>query len=186
MLDNVESVTGQGAAVSWWYALRGLWESALRLNELMHVSWDIPGTTQPVWKRGRLPVIEIPHTMQKNATEDSIPLLPGFESLLLETPPVDRSGWVFQPMSLQGLRGRSAKTERLAVDWVKRILSRIGKPAGVVVEPENRRTGGRRGGVGVDYLMILQLGSAFCSSAMPVAVILVRESHLSTRRSFVP
>ena len=52
MLDKVESVTGQGAAASWEYTLRGLWESALRLNELLHVSWDISGTIQPVWKKG--------------------------------------------------------------------------------------------------------------------------------------
>ena len=121
--------------------MRGLWESALRLNELLHVSWDISGTIQPVWKKGRLPVLQIPHAMQKNATEDSIPLLPGFESLLLETPAAERSGWVFCPMSLPGRRGRSAKTERLTVDWVKRILSRIGKAAGVVVEQKPRHTG---------------------------------------------
>jgi len=30
----------------------------LRLDELMHVSWGIPGTIQPVWKDGQLPVLE--------------------------------------------------------------------------------------------------------------------------------
>ena len=33
------------------------------------------------------------------------------------------------------------KPERLAVDWVKRILSRIGKTAGVVVDEGDPRTG---------------------------------------------
>ena len=54
VLDKVESGAGQGAAASWEDALRGIWESALRLNELLHVSWDISGTIQPVWKKGRL------------------------------------------------------------------------------------------------------------------------------------
>ena len=188
MLDKVESVTGQGAAASWEYTLRGLWESALRLNELLHVSWDISGTIQPVWKKGRLPVLQIPHTMQKNATEDSIPLLPGFESLLLETPAAERSGWVFRPMSLQGLRGRSAKTERLAVDWVKRILSRIGKAAGVVVEPENRHTGRA-----VKYASAHDLrrscAERLLDARVPpltIARVLRHESWETTRRHYAP
>jgi hypothetical protein len=40
MLNAVASVVGDDAAESWKYALRGLWESALRINELMRVSWD--------------------------------------------------------------------------------------------------------------------------------------------------
>jgi len=34
------------------------------LAELMHVSWDLPGTIQPAWQHGRHPVLLIPHAMQ--------------------------------------------------------------------------------------------------------------------------
>ena len=88
MLAAVEPVVGAAAAASWKYLLRGLWESGLRLDELMHVSWDNALVIMPIWRAGRHAVLHIPHSMQKNATEESIPLLPGFEQLL------DRkSGW---------------------------------------------------------------------------------------------
>ena len=73
MLDKTAGVVGLEAADAWRYILRGLWESALRLDELMHVSWDKPGTIRPIWPAGQLPVLDIPATMQKNDTEESIP-----------------------------------------------------------------------------------------------------------------
>jgi integrase len=132
---------GDEAAGSWRYLLRGLWESALRLDELMHVSWDIPGTIRPVWKDGKLPVLDIPAAMQKNDTEESIPLLPWFEAVLLETPPKRRRGWVFNPMSLQLRLGRRVRHKRPAAEWVGRIVSRIGEAAKIEVEPADERTG---------------------------------------------
>ena len=94
LLDSTEKVVGSKAAESWRFVLRGLWESALRLDELMHVSWDQMGAIRPVWKENRLPVLNIPASMQKNDTEESIPLLPWFEAIILETPPEQRRGWV--------------------------------------------------------------------------------------------
>lgn len=73
----------------------------------MHVSWDKPGAIRPVWKDGKHPILEIPAAMQKNDTEESIPLHPWFEDVLLETPAGQRTKWVFNPSSLQPKRGRS-------------------------------------------------------------------------------
>ena len=39
---------------------------------------------------------------QKNDTEESIPLIPGFEELLLETPEAEQFGWTFNPMEVAG------------------------------------------------------------------------------------
>ena len=135
MLTETVMVTGEQAAASWRYVQRGLWQSALRIDELMHVSWDIPGTIQPEWKRGRLPVLRIPDDMQKNATEEAIPLLPWFESLLVETPEEDRTGWVFNPLSLQLRLGRRVRHERFKSEWVAKVITKIGKAARVIVEP---------------------------------------------------
>jgi len=87
MLAVTPDVVGEQAADSWRYVLRGIWESGLRLDELMHVSWDDANEIQPVWQDDRHPVLRIPHDRQKNATEESIPLLAGFETILGETPP---------------------------------------------------------------------------------------------------
>lgn len=137
LLGAVEAIVGAEAAPSWKYLLRGLWESGLRLNELMHVSWDNPLVIMPVWREGRRPVLHIPHAMQKNATEESIPLLPWFEQLLLETPESERTEWIFKPMSLQLKRGREPSEERPEAEWVGKIISRIGEKAKVVVRPED-------------------------------------------------
>jgi len=141
MLDSTAVEVRAAAAESWRYILRGLWESALRLDELMHVSWDIPGTIRPIWRDGKLPVLDIPASLQKNDTEESIPLLPWFEAVLLETPPEHRTGWVFNPMSLQPRLGRKVRHRRPDTEWVGRVVSRIGRQAGIIVEQADERTG---------------------------------------------
>ncbi len=141
MLDATAEVVGDEAAESWRHVLRGLWTSALRLDELMHVSWDRPGTIRPILGGSQLPVLEIPAAMQKNDTEENIPLLPWFESLLMETPPDKRSGWAFNPRSLQLKLGRQVVNHRPDAEWVGKVIARIGKEAGVEVEPADSKTG---------------------------------------------
>ena len=135
MLAATQSVVGPAAAESWRYLLHGLWESGLRLGELMSASWDDANMIRPDWPRCGEPVLEIPHAMQKSDTEESIPLLPGFEAVLLQTPENRRDGWVFDPVSLQTKIGRSSRHGRLDAEWVGKVISRIGKKAGVVVLP---------------------------------------------------
>lgn len=136
MLDQVQGVVGADAEDSWKYLLRGLWESGLRLGEILNMHWSDEQFIVPKWQRGALPVLAIPAPMQKNATEESIPLLPGFEALLLETPEAEQFGWVFNPMSLQSTLGRAARHERASVEWAGKVISRIGKRAGVIVRPK--------------------------------------------------
>ena len=141
MLEATAGVVGDEAAESWKHVLRGLWESALRLEEMMHVSWDLPATIRPVWKDGQLPILDIPAAMQKNDTEENIPLLPWFESLLLETSPEKRRGWSFEPLSLQLRIGRKVRHHRPDAEWVGKVVARIGEAAGIVVEHADERTG---------------------------------------------
>lgn len=141
MLKAVSEVVGEPVSESWTHVLRGLWESALRINELMNVSWDKPGTIRPKWKAGIHPCLEIPAAMQKNNSDEEIPLLPGFEKLLLETPPERRTGWVFEPKSLQLKLGRRVRHQRPDADWIGKVISRIGKAAKIVVEEADAKTG---------------------------------------------
>ena len=135
MLDVTSKVVGREAAESWKYLLRGLWESGLRLGELLEVHWTDWQHIVPIWNAGAYPVLAIPHDKQKNATEEAIPLLPGFELLLQETPADLRDGWCFKPASLQSKVGRKPRCERLSVEWVGKVISDIGEKAGVIVEP---------------------------------------------------
>jgi integrase len=141
MLEVTRQVVGTEASESWKYVLRGLWESALRLDELMHVSWDNANSLRPVWQKDKLPVLVIPHSLQKNATEEEIPLLPGFEALLLQTPKEKRHGWVFEPLSLQIKEGHGNQCTRLQPDWVGKVISRIGKKAKIIVNPADETLG---------------------------------------------
>lgn len=140
-LMAVPEIVGEAAAPSWKYLVRGLYESALRIDELMHVSWDLPNTIRPLWPEGEHPLLEIPAALQKNDMEESIPLLPSLESLLFETTEAERTGWIFQPASLQMRLGRKPKQSRPTTKWVGKVLSRIGEQADVVVRPADEATG---------------------------------------------
>ena len=141
LLQATATVVGDSATESWKHVLRGLWTSALRLDELMHVSWDKAGTIRPVWGQGPFSILEIPAAMQKNDTEENIPLLPWFEKVLSETPQEQRRGWVFNPQSLQTKTGRKVRHQRPDAEWVGKVISRIGKEAKIEVEPADARTG---------------------------------------------
>lgn len=141
MLDASASVVGDEPADWWRHILRDLWESALRLDELMHVSWDRPGTIRPVWQEGKHPVLDIPAAMQKNDTEENIPLHPWFEAVLLETLEAQRIGWMFNPASHQLKLGRGENHPRPDAEWMGKVIGRIGKEAGIEVEPAAERTG---------------------------------------------
>ena len=141
LLKCTAAEVGTEAADSWKFILRGLWESALRIDELMHVSWDQPGSIRPKWIEGKLPVLEIPAPMQKNDTEEDIPLLPAFEKLLMQIPKKERTGWIFDPLSLQLKLGRKVRHQRPDAEWVGKVISRIGKRAKIEVAPADPRTG---------------------------------------------
>jgi integrase len=188
MLAATAVIVGDEAAEAWKHILRGLWTSALRLDELMHVSWDRPGTIRPVWKDGQLPVLEIPAAMQKNNTEESIPLLPWFEALLLETPAEQRHGWVFNPRSLQSKSGRKVRHQRPAAEWVGKVIARIGKKAGVEVEPADERTG-RPTKYASAHDLRRSCGERLRNASVPPLVICRVMRHSSwetTRRHYAP
>lgn len=138
LLMSTEAIVGPAASESWKHTQRGLWASGLRLGELLHVHWTDERYIVPRWDAGPWPVLAIPAAMQKNATEESIPLLPDFEALLLETPEADRTGWAFNPLCLQELKlgSKKARLSRVAsVGWAGKVIADIGAKAGVVVQP---------------------------------------------------
>ena len=188
MLAVTAEIVGEAAVDSWKRVLVGLWESALRLDELMHVSWDQAGTIRPVWNEGKLPVLSIPASMQKNDTEETIPLLPGFEKLLIETPSEHRRGWVFNPQSLQSKVGRYVRHPRMDAEWVGKIISRIGKKADVVVEPADVRTG-RPTKYASAHDLRRSCGDRLRNAGIPPLVICRAMRHASwetTRKHYAP
>ena len=188
MLLATPTVVGDVAAPSWKHVLRGLWTSALRLDELMHVSWDRSGAIRPVWGRGPYPVLVIPADQQKNDTEEDIPLLPWFEQILLETPQEQRRGWVFNPQSLQLKLKRKVRHQRFDAEWVGKIITRIGKEAGIEVEPSDERTG-RLTKYASAHDLRRSCGERLRNAGVPPLVICRVMRHSSwetTRRHYAP
>jgi integrase len=92
-------------------------------------------------RESRLPVLLIPAEMQKNDTEEAIPLLPWFEAVLTETPPAERTGWAFNPLTLQSKFKWGKRVGRLKPQRVGRVIGEIGERAKVIVAPSNPKTG---------------------------------------------
>jgi integrase len=136
MIKATDAVVGTAAAPTWRYVLRGLWESGLRLGELLRVHWTNQAYIVPAWPDGEYPILTIPAAMQKNDTEESIPLLPGFAKLLRQTPEDQRSGFAFDPLSMQRKAGRELSRDRIGVEWVGKVITKIGTKAKVVVVPK--------------------------------------------------
>lgn len=145
MLEACETVCPKSPE-SWQFLLRGLLESGLRIGEAMNLSWDDDSRITPLRTRGGGYLLRIPARMQKSRKGQTIPTTPGFASVVDEIEHERRTGWVFNPAPL----GHSQR--RLSKRWVEKVISKIGKAAGVVVSDNGkpasahdlRRTFGQR------------------------------------------
>lgn len=133
LVAAVPAVVGEPAADSWQLLLRGLWWSGLRLGEALALRWD----QQPggVWVilDGRRSVLAFDAGAQKSGKVQLVPLAPEAVEMLA---PIKRpQGYVFKP---QRIRGSGA----MARDKLKagKIISDVGKTAGVLVEPATGKT----------------------------------------------
>jgi len=127
MLAKVPEVVGPEAAPAWSHYLRGLWTSGLRLSESLELWWDREDRLLPTFPKKGRPMLRIPAELEKGHSDRLLPMAPEFAMFFAETTESDRTGAVFK---LPGIRGRSTE---LRSKWVGKILSKIGKAAGVRV-----------------------------------------------------
>ena len=117
----------------WLFFLRGLWLSGLRLGEALQLSWDRDAGLSVEIRDGR-PFLRIKAEAEKGFKDRLIPTTPDFGALLMSVAEGDRHGRVFR---LNGLvTGQPITPKR-----VSRIISAIGKKAGVVVNKEQGKFG---------------------------------------------
>jgi integrase len=102
MIAATPAVVGEGAAPSWTFTLKVLWESAFRIDDVMHFSWDDLEQIHPIRPRLRSqhPTIAIPSS-QKNRKNEEIPMLPGLTNLLMSVPRSRQTGWIVQPEPIE-------------------------------------------------------------------------------------
>jgi integrase len=116
---------------TWQRYLRGLWLSGLRLEESLAVSWD-PSAPFAVDLTGKRLRFRIFAEAEKGNTDRLLPMTPDFAEFLLQTPEEDRHGPIFTILGLQ--TGRPITGKRIS-----KILTKIGKKAGVVVDRRIKR-----------------------------------------------
>ncbi|MBC8357012.1 MAG: site-specific integrase [Planctomycetes bacterium] len=106
------------AAPVWHHYLNGLWLSGLRLEESVALSWD---QDEPfcIDLTGRHPRFRIYAEAQKGRRDQFLPMTPDFAEFILQTPVDERHGSVFK-------LGKEPNV-------VSRVVSAIGKTAGVIV-----------------------------------------------------
>ena len=114
------------AAASLRHLLTGLWLSGLRLGEALKLTWDQwgDGIRVRVDSDGDVCLL-IDAEDQKNRQTMVYPVIDEFARFLLETPPEERTGFVFNP---RGSRGSSRKVKPVS-SWI----SAIGRKARVKV-----------------------------------------------------
>ena len=124
MLAATPKVRPQDAA-TWKQYLRGLWLSGLRLEESLVLSWD-DDSPFAVDLSGRHPRFRIYAEAEKGHEDRFLPMTPDFAEYLWVIPHDQRSGTVFK---IDGLQTGEPMTPKR----VGRVISAIGKKAGVVV-----------------------------------------------------
>lgn len=126
MVEAAPSVVGDARAPSWQYLLRGLYLSGLRLGEALGLSWDY-GAGLSIDLSGEFPALAIRAEAEKGQRDRILPLAPEAAELILKTPEADRAGYVFAPEAAR------KHGPRLRLDRVSKVITSIGKSAGVYV-----------------------------------------------------
>jgi integrase len=120
------------AAASWQHLLRGLWLGGLRITEALELHLNDEEKMR-IDLSCRHPMLRIPAEAEKGHKDRLLPMAPEFAEFLLQTPPAQRAGYVFNPKSIRADKlGR-----RLASQQVQRVIGIIGRLANVKV---NERT----------------------------------------------
>ena len=125
MLSATAGVVGDSRADEWKFYLEGLRLSGMRLEESLNLWWDQQGMIQPLFPKNGQPLFLMPGELEKSHTDRLLSMAPEFALLLKAVPENCRIGPVF---SCRGKRGR-----RLGGNQVSKIISKIGKAAGVKV-----------------------------------------------------
>ncbi len=133
IIAAVPHVVGEVAAPFWIRYIRGLWMSGLRLQESLDFWWDREDRMHPVFPPRGFPMLRVVAEYEKSHTDRLLPITPDFAEFLSETPLADRHGPVFR---LPGMRKGSLD---IRSKWVGKILTKIGKKAGVCVRVDPKK-----------------------------------------------
>jgi integrase len=175
ILKAIPEVVGADRSPSWRHLIEGLWWSGLRLGEALELTWNRPDRLCVDLSGGR-PMFCIPAELEKAHKDRLLPIAPEFAELLLKTPPDQRTGYVFNP------KPERDRQERLTIIQVMKLVSRIGKKAGVVVNVQ-AGTGKKKYASAHDFRRAF--GDRWAVRVMPpVLMEMMRHESISTTMQF--
>jgi integrase len=131
MLAAVPKIRPKDSA-EWQRYLTGVWLSGLRLGESVALSWDSDAPFA-VDLSGRHPRFRIKGEAQKSGRDELTPMTPDFAEFLLQKPEAQRRGRVFR-------LNQDGGSVPLSTHNVGKVVDRIGKKAGVIVNPADGKT----------------------------------------------
>jgi integrase len=99
MLDACRKNRGE-TSESWERLLWGLWWSGLRINEIMHLTWNSEGLLVMDFS-GKRPMFSIQAQLSKNRKTERFPMASEFYDLVMQVPESERKGYVFDPKRKQ-------------------------------------------------------------------------------------
>jgi integrase len=175
MLMATPAVVGEGLPDErMQHLLKGLWWSGLRLGEALNLSWD-DDRCLCVDLSGEFPMLRIRAELEKGNEDRLLPIAPEFVDFLLTTPQAARTGYVFNPVG-------SRSGERPSLDWVSKVVAKIGKKAGVRVNSDGR-TGKPKFASAHDYRR--SFGERWAARVMPpILQQLMRHESIDTTLRF--
>ncbi len=154
----------------WVRYLRGLWLSGLRLSESVALSWDADAPFA-VDLTGRHPRFRIKGEAQKSGRDELTPMTPDFAEFLFQTPERQRRGRVFR-------LNQDGGSIPLDVHHVGQIVDKIGRLAGVVVNPTSGKTAS-------SHDLRRTFGSRWARKVMPAVLQrLMRHANVITTMTF--
>lgn len=128
MLEAVPKVVGEKNRESWELLLNGLWWSGLRLGEAMLLHWTSDKNITIDYS-DELPMFSIQGHAEKSRKTRLLPMAPEFAQLIEGR---ERRGYVFNPERLI-----PPFEARLSLEYVGKVISRIGEKAVVKVSELN-------------------------------------------------
>jgi integrase len=128
MLDACRKNRGETSA-SWERLLWGLWWSGLRINEIMHLTWNSEGLLVMDFS-GKRPMFFIQAQLSKNRKTERFPMAPEFYDLVMQVPESERKGYVFDPRRNPQFK---SYPDRMNTEPVSRIIAKFGKGCRVKV-----------------------------------------------------
>ena len=129
--DHIEAGRKPAIIASWQQLLTGLWWSGLRLSEAVCLHWTDRRYICVERLEDATPMLWVPDAHEKGHEDRILPMAPEFAEFLRAIPPQLRSGYVFNPIPR-----RKRYSSRLSDRHVGRVISSIGKEAGVEVRDD--------------------------------------------------